>query len=186
MKIWRRLDQIELTCAGVKPDEHGIGTERYCVTNHIASAGNVKNGMLINGFLNRSSIIRGAISFNSERTYIDPIRSGRQLTNRERLRGWHGIERRSLVTSLDLSTRAQSGQGKSVGEGSYSVYLTGSGKLASALAKPGKGRHMAANDILHIDLGHAAVFITDDDRGAADVLEARILDPKFVGIVRID
>src|SRR5580658_3720784 len=45
---------------------------------------------------------------------------------------------------------------------------------------------MFAEHILKIDLCHAAGVIANDDRGAANVLEARVFDPQLIGVVGVD
>ena len=62
----------------------------------------------------------------------------------------------------------------------------GGGDLLSALAERGEDGHVAADDVLEVDLGARVVFDADDDGGAGDVFHAAVLHPEFVGRAGVD
>src|ERR1035437_3932513 len=45
---------------------------------------------------------------------------------------------------------------------------------------------MATENVFEVDLGHAAVLVADENGRAGNILEARVYNPKLIGIVRID
>src|ERR1019366_3344965 len=170
----------------MEPDEHAVGAKPEGVSDHVAAGRNVKHTMLRDGLLNESRLIGRSIAFGTEGSQIDPGSDRRQAPDRVR-RGWRqGFERRGMVAGLDISGCAQRRESKSMRKDFHLVYLPGSGKLAAALAKARKDRHLAADDALEIDLGHPAILIADQDCRAADVLKARVFYPKLVGIMRVD
>src|SRR5664279_1967078 len=168
----------------MEPDEHAVGAKPEGVRDHVAAGRNVKHTMLRDSLLNESRLIGHSIAFGAQGSQIDPGSDRRQAPDRVR-RGWRqGFERRGMVAGLDFSGCAQRRESKSMRKDFHLVYRAGSGKLAAALAKARKDRHLTADDCFEIDLRHPAVLIADEDGGAADVLKARVLNPKLVGIMR--
>ncbi len=45
---------------------------------------------------------------------------------------------------------------------------------------------MLADHILHVEFCAGAAFVADEKGGAGDVLEARVFDPEFFGVVFVD
>src|ERR1039457_7299543 len=135
--------------------------------------------MLSDGLLNDRGIVGGSVSFGTEGAEIHPRDDGRQAADGVG-RGWRQAGQRcGIVSGLDFSDGAQSGESKSVGKNFHLVDGAGAGKLAAALAKARKDGHLTADDGFEIDLRHPAVLIADEDCGAADVLKARVLNPKL-------
>src|SRR5450432_23411 len=170
----------------MKPDEHAVGPKPEGVADHVTAGRNVKDTMLRDSLLNDSGLVGRSIALRTKGSQIDPCRDRRHAPDGVR-RGWrHRFQRLGIVAGLDFSGCARRLKREAMRKDFHPVYLPGSGKLAAALAKTCKDRHLTADDALEINLGHPAVFIADQDGRAADVFKARVFYPKLVGILRVD
>src|ERR1700761_7113345 len=63
LKSRRAIRQIELRGAGVKTDQHRIGSQGEGVVQQVASAGEIKHGMLVDRLLQSRCVVRLVVAF---------------------------------------------------------------------------------------------------------------------------
>lgn len=68
----------------------------------------------------------------------------------------------------------------SMREGPHPVEISGTGKLPATFSKSSKNWHIAADDVLYVDLSHSTAFVANEDRWTADVFKTGILHPQLI------
>jgi len=75
---------------------------------------------------------------------------------------------------------------ESVGKSFYLINFRGGGKAFATVAQRGKDWHGAAGDTFHVDFVARAFLHPKNECRTGNVLEAGVLDPKFVRPFRLD
>src|ERR1035438_9653625 len=91
-----------------------------------------------------------------------------------------------MDTRFDSTRCMRRIEDESMCKGHNSVTGSLAGEGLATFAKLGEHLHMVTQRILDVDLSQSGVFFADDDCGARDVLETRVLNPQFIYRLRLN
>src|ERR1700727_2166558 len=150
------------------------------------ATGKVEDGMRGDGAAKGCGIIGYAVAFDAECVYVDPFFARWLRADGRRERRRHCGERLGLVIRADGAGSAFAGNDKAIAEVVDLVDRGFAGDGFAAFTESGKGRCVPQHRIFKTDLSKWALLQADGDNRARDVLEARVLDPEFIGIAGVE
>ena len=142
--------------------------------------------MVGDGVFEDGGIVGDVVAFGAEGQDVDPGVAGGQRGDIGGDGGGQGGEGNDLGSGFDFGQGGDVGHVHAVAEFFDVVDLADARDLLAALAERGQHGDILTYDILHIDLGAWIGFVADDDRGAGDVFQPAVLEPKFFPAVFVN
>ena len=186
LELGRAVRQQELGQARVQGDDHGVRPHADGVVDDIEAQRQVDHAVAVDRLLDRRRVVGLAVAFRAVGVHIGPL-----LRRRQRAQGADGRlqgrrQGRRLVVGRERPRFAHLLDEQAIVEFADGVVAALAGQCLAAVAKADERRHVARDGIFHADLGIDIVFVADDERGLADVLEAHVLAPQPVAITAVD
>ena len=181
----RAIRNHQLRQARMQRDEHRVRLHADRVVDDVEAQRQVDGVLAVDGFLERRRVVGAAVALRTEVQHIGPVVRRRQCAQCACGRRG-GRQRRRLVVGRELAWLAHLLDKQAVVEFLHQVIAALAGQRPATVAKAHERRHVAGAGVFHADLRVHIVLVADDERGAADILEAHILAPQPVAITAVD
>ena len=180
------IGKVELRLVRVERDQHAVRPELQRIGDAVPAGRQIDDTVCVDRALQRCGVVGSVVARRTERAGVRPFADRRQQRERGRRSGRGRGQRRHGDVGRGFPHFAHAGELQPVGEIGDAPLRALARYGPPAFAELRKHRRVHTDRIIEADLREHALFVGNDDAGAADILETDILAPQRVGIATVD